>query len=305
MVDEQRQTDAGEPTGDQPPTTTSAGNGFDLGAFVTEGWGGGQASIEDVLENAKKLFNRLRGPVLLAWFMVAAGVLAFDLAEAILNTIAYLLGGGILSLVVTIVWIPVMLIALVVYPLLTVTQWSLFRPLRTRFMGGSPAGDSVKKVFSEAWERWVPVAITTLLTGVATTVGLLACVLPGLFIGFLLWMATYLVATRDDLSPVNAMKRSAVLAKKYWKLLLVAWAAMFVGVICFAMVTGLFQVMLAIAGTHTGPIYYLGGALFGWTGYAIWMFLAFIGMSSVYLTVDLAEQDEGSSNSGGDTEVAW
>jgi len=301
MVEQQQSGD------DQPPVTTNSSEGFDPGEFFTEGWGGGEATFDDVLANARLLIERLRGPILIAWLMVAGGVLAFDLAEAMLNTLAYLMGGGVFYILTTVVWIPFMLVALVAYPILSVIQFSLFRPLRTRVVEGPVESDSVGKVFDEARERWIMVGVTMLLTSVITMVGMFACLLPGLFAMFLLWMANYLVATRDDLSPIDAMKRSAALAKKYWEVLLVAFGAMFLGGLCFAMVLGMFQVLLSIIGTHAPPVMFIGRALFMWTGYVLWMFLAFVGMAAVYITVDLEEHGSAGqpSASSDGSDVEW
>lgn len=301
MVEQQESGD------DQPPVTTNSSEGFDPGEFFTEGWGGGEATFDDVLANARILIERLRGPILIAWLMVAGGLLVFELVEAMLTTTAHALGDGIIWGLIFVVWIPLKLVEVVAYPILMVTQLSLFRPLRTRVVEGPVEADSVGRVFNEAKQRWVMVAVTVLLTSIVTMVGTVACIIPGLFATFLLWMANYLVATRDDLSPIDAMKRSATLAKKYWQVLLVAFGAMFLGAICFFMVFGLYRVLISVIGAYTGPVVFIGGALFTWAGFALWMFLAFVGMAAVYITVDLEEHGSAGqpSASSDGSDVEW
>lgn len=59
--------------------------------------------------------------------------------------------------------------------------------------------------------NWLNVLLLSLIVGAATTVGLILCVIPGLVIMFLTYLATYALVDGDGQSPIEAIKQSVSL----------------------------------------------------------------------------------------------
>jgi hypothetical protein len=141
-----------------------------------------------------------------------------------------------------------LLLAILLIPLQIIgtflAQAALIPIVGDRALGGSMQ-------WQQAWalvaKRIVPIVITSILAGLAVGLGLIACVVPGLVLGFLFALSTPVVMLEGK-SGVDALKRSAALVKAHWVNVLIVLIvyALVIG-ISSAIVTAIFHGFLGIA----------------------------------------------------------
>lgn len=141
------------------------------------------------------------------------------------------------------------------------TQIALERPLAHRLFDRTVDYGGVVDTIKGVLSKIVAVFITTFLMGIATGVGLLCCVIPGLVIAFLLAQAPYLVAVHDR-GVTDALKESFERGKKHWHLVLMFFAP----VIAIALIIWGF---VGVGSLIAGMIPYIGPLIvpvFEWVG---------------------------------------
>lgn len=178
------------------------------------------------------------------------------------------------------------LIALIAYPLTLLICTVYYGSMRVigevdRRGGGVSFGEGGSLIL----ERFIPTGIATLLFFLATFVGSMCCVVPGLVAMFFLYLAPYIVAARGE-SVGSAISQSTDWAKRHWVLLLMICGIAMVGGLGFVLIQtvalALFHGALGTTGVYLG---YLATWCFAAVvGYFMWLYTG-----SVLVTIDRAE----------------
>ena len=245
-----------------------------------EGWGTGDASVDEVIENVKRVFRAFQGQLMVAWLALAGVTLIFAVIEMTFALLSSVVGVGIFGLLV----VPVSLVGGLAGLVVLAAQFSLYSPLRQKIFAGFDPGDwqtAIKSNLSSV----VRILLTILVLGVGTGVGMMCCVIPGLVVAFFGSMAPYLMATRPELDMVDAFKRSYVLAKRYWMIFVVTIGALMgAGLIagCFFGAAGTMNTMLGSFGSVLAPG-------FNWVGATLFQLGIFCVWGGVFITVDEKE----------------
>ena len=107
-------------------------------------------------------------------------------------------------MVVTVIY--VLLFSFIVNPL---TQAAIIRAISREYLGNpTTTGES----FKFAFKRLGALIITSIYAGLLIFLGLMLCIIPGIYLAFRYWLATYSVVI-EETSGGAALKRSGVLMK--------------------------------------------------------------------------------------------
>ena len=285
---QQPQQPAGSPGG---PGSGGGGGGNDLGALLTEGWGGGEFDTDVLTRNAKIAFKRALGPVVQAWIGIGLAVLVIELMASFFGIIGYfsdstsIVGAtsairGILTVLET-----------PVYFVMAALQFSLYRPMRRELFEGPGAAGDLKSMVQSASNVALPVLGTQLLVYLIVGIAGMCLVAPGLFAAFILSMSVYMVATRG-LGPFDGMKNSITMVKKYWKTVAVA----FVGIILIGVAGGcvvtVFEFIVGFASQLIRPFDAVVIDLVTWLTSQAGIFGLFVVWSAVFGTIDSYESND-------------
>jgi hypothetical protein len=127
-----------------------------------------------------------------------------------------------------------LLLALLLIPLQVIAHYlaqaALIPIIGDRALGGQMAP---QQAWTRALRKLVPLVVTSILAGIATGIGMIACILPGLILVFLFAFAAPVVLL-EGRSAVDALKRSATLVRNHWLNTLII--SIVLGVIIFGVV---------------------------------------------------------------------
>lgn len=270
-------------TGFHPP-----GGGPPLDA-VTEGWGGGpEVTLDDVVDRLKLVANRAMGPILKAWLAVGAVILAFQLFDALLGIVNYFVDSVAVSGVIVTISMIMGFVSWIVSIAAGALQLAMFKPLHRTIFEGEHVYSGPMDVINEAKGPFVGILIATVVIGALTTFGIACCIVPGLFIGFVLCQTPYILATQDvDL--MEAASRSFSLNKTYWIPVLIALGAIFViGSIAGCFVTaGGFAIGLASSFLYPFSLVFIAGMY--WLFVQAGMFGIFLVHAALFSTLETKE----------------
>jgi hypothetical protein len=295
--DTRPETDGEYPEDSMPQTTDSGTAGM---SGIDEGWGAGEATIDEVVENVRKFFELFKGEILTAWIVYAAASLVLETIDIGIQSIAALLGGG--GAVFAIVMLPVMILVGLAYPLITAGQLTLYGPMRDRvFHGTEPSG--WRPAIEQGLSRFWPVLGAMLLIGIIIPLG---CIFLGLVIAFFAIMAPYYLATRASMAFVDAFKKSYEMAKKYWDIFAITIGALLAAGLLFGCI---FSCGWALDAAPE-PLATIFGGYATWLAATVFQFGIFVVWGGVFTTVDAHETGEefelpgsesgrGASGSGG------
>ncbi len=231
-----------DPGGSYGPPPKQNGPSTDM---ITEGWGGGEeVTFDEVLDRLKLVAKRAQGPVLTAWLMAGAVLLAFDLLGGLLHVVNYFIDSVAVSGALGIVEMVLGFVASVAGFLVVSLQLGLMKPLYRQVFGGQSSVTTPKEALNESKGVFGPMLIVSLIIGLAMGIGGMCCLVPGIFLAFVFCQAPYLVATKG-LSPLDAIQTSLQINKQYWQVILVAVVGM------------------AIAGVIGGVVMVIGGGIVG------------------------------------------
>jgi hypothetical protein len=277
--DKRRETNGEHPESSVPQTTDSGTAGV---SGIDEGWGAGEATIDDVVENVRKFFELFKGEVLTAWIAYAVALLALETVEIGIQSVAELLGGA--GAIFSIVMLPVVIVVGLAYPLVTAGQLTLYGPMRERiFHGSEPSGwmPAIKQGLS----RFLPVLGAMLLIGIIIPLG---CVIPGLVVAFFAIMAPYYLATRESIGFVGAFTRSYEMAKKYWDIFAITIGALLASGLLFGCIFSCGWAFDALP----EPLATIFGGYATWLAATVFQFGIFVVWGGVFTTVDAHETGE-------------
>lgn len=200
-------------------------NPFEGWSPINEGWNPGDISTEDILANLKTVAKNFLGPVAMLLGILWGAKILITLLVGSMQIVGQVAEVPVLFTVagfVSLLGIPIALIVGLI-------QSSLYRPIQLQAFEGKAFVSGVGDVVRLAKEVLAKVLITSLLFGVATAIGGLACGI-GMFVPlFFFAQAPYLAAT-TELRPTECMRRSYELNKAYYMPVLIALAiSMFVG----------------------------------------------------------------------------
>lgn len=258
--------------------TTGAGGVSGLG----DGWGTGSASVDEVFENVKAVFQGMQGEILKAWLAIVAVLFLAESAEVFIYTMVEMTGalGGLIAIFA---W-PIAALLYFLSIVASAAQLTLFGPLRDKvFHGIEP--DGWMEAFRAQSGRFLSVlgAVAALTFVIPCT-----CVLPGLALAFFGCMAPYIAAT-EEIGVFDAFKKSYERAKSYWQVLVITIGALIgAGLLlgCFAsagnFVAGMLPDVLQIFVHHYAY----------WVGMVVFQFLIFVVWGGVFVTVDAAESGQ-------------
>ncbi len=194
---------------------------FEGWSAINEGWDSGSVmTLNDILANVKTTARNFFGPVA----MVLVGMWAIKALLSFLVGVV-LIGGQVTN--VEMLYTAGSWLGYLGYPLVVVislVQLSLYRPLQLQAFEGREFVSGAGDVFKLSREVLGKVAVTTLIYGVASTLGLIGCLIGALIPIFFFCQAPYLAAT-TELSPGECMRRSYELAKAYYMPVLAAIVA--------------------------------------------------------------------------------
>ena len=257
------------------------GGGSDDNMGIGDGWGEGDASIDEVVENVKRVFQAFKGEVMFAWLALAGVALIFALLETGLALMSALMPDlGVFS----ILQIPVSFLGGLVGVGIVAVQFSLYRPLKRKVFESFDPGDwqtALKSNLSPV--LWI--LLTILVLGFGTSIGTVCCIVPGLFVAFLGSMAPYLMATRPNIDMMDAFKTSYVLAKKYWQIFAITIGALIGAGLVAGCFLGIASVLVSVLGSF-GAVLSPG---LGWIGTTLFQLGVFIVWGGVFMTVDEKE----------------
>ena len=240
---------------------------FEGWSAINEGWDSGAGiSVNDILANLKTSARNFAGPVALALMLIWAVKALVSLAVGTFMIVGQVAGVGALFTVASIIGyagIPLVIIIMLV-------QMSLYRPVQLQAFEGREFVGGIGDAFRLSKEVAGKVALTTLLYGLASAIGAIACLVGMLIPLFFFCQAPYLAAT-TELRPWECMRRSYELAKAYFMPVLAAIVASF-GIAallngCGALIVGAIGGLVSQASPGAGYlIIALGGDLFGFLG---------------------------------------
>jgi hypothetical protein len=266
-----------QPPGGGPPTD-----------LVTEGWGGGpEVTTDEVVERLKLVFARAKGSILKAWLGIAAVLLVFEMLQASLRVVSYFLDNIAVSAALGTIGMVIGLIAWVVGIGASAMQLSLLKPLHRAIFEGAHAVGGPKEVLQEAAGVFVPVFLAMLLVSVSS-LGLLCCIVPGLFLLFVFCQAPYLAATQG-LDPIAALKRSFYLNKTYWMVILAAFAAMLVVGLIAGCFLGVSNAVLGWMSSFLRPFNWIVLSGLTWVFLQFFMFGVLLVHASIFSTIESKE----------------
>lgn len=264
--------------GSPPP---SGGGGNDVQALITEGWGGGKKiEFDEVIARLKLVAKTMLGPVLIAWFGVAALMLVFDMLTGVLNIADYFIKNLAVSSALRLIEKIVGVAEYPLYYIVFAMQVAMFKPMHTAIFQGKEALGGPVDVLKSAAGVFLYTLATLLLIALAFSIGGLCCVVPGIALSFVFCQAPYFVATQG-LDPIEAIKRSFEVNKTYWQVILAAVVGIAVFGAAGGCVRGIFGWIIGLASSFLYPFNYLFIDFFTWLGIEI----AFLGIFVVQMTI--------------------
>jgi|GEM_PF-6115566 len=268
----------------QPPSFQGAGSASGAASTsFTEGWGtGATASFDELKARFGLVFKRAKGSILKAWLALSILPLIFAILGGVLSIVGYYLPG-----VAFVGAIGTMILSLILMPLtlaLSVAQMALFRPMHARIfedareqMGVLDTIKSVKGVF-------VATLLVCVIVGFGTSVGLLFCILPGLFIGFMLSQSIYLAAGRG-LGPMDAVTQSFELTKAHFVSVAMVVGALF----CMGIVVAMVVFPMSLVAAFIAPFGDLISGVVNWGIVQVFSFSAFLLQTTVFSVIESKE----------------
>ncbi|MBA2661079.1 MAG: hypothetical protein H0U74_02195 [Bradymonadaceae bacterium] len=252
-----------------------------------------EATFGDVIDNAKLLLERSKGPLLYGW-LIAAGVELMLVIMLIAAAIVLAMGvtsagSGSLGLfgLASIGSFFIGLLGIVSLVLVNAVRTAFYRPMRLVMLHGPQAVPDVQTLIRMAMERAVNVLLVSCATGVVVMVGMLFCIVPGFIAAFLLLPAAYLAATRDDLDLVSAMKEAVEIAKANVPVLL-ACVVVLIGV---GFAVGIFGAIINFAATmavgHWGQYVAQIGQ---WGATTVVGYIGWIALGAAFITIDFNDK---------------
>jgi hypothetical protein len=270
---------------------SGGGGGNDIGAMLTEGWGGGEFDTDILMRNIKIAFKRAIGPVLYSWVIIAAATLMVDLVSSFFSIVAYYaddpaIASGVLGLqgIFALLSIPLSF-------LIGALQFSLYRPMRRELFEGAGAGGDLKSMLESASSVALPVLGTQLLVMLVAGIAGICFVFPGLFAAFILSMSVYLVATRG-IGPIAGMKYSITLVKKYWQTVAVAFVGAIVVGVAGGCIVNIFGWIIGLASSVIRPFNSLVLPMVAWVISTAGVFGWFVIWTGVFATIDSYESGD-------------
>lgn len=247
-----------------------ADNNFDVNAFA------------DVL---KLTFNRLKdGPVLIALVGLASISLLWSLMTGGIEFIAYLIAGGTVASILSIMGTVVGILMAPLFFVVTIAQWALYRPAAHSLFDGSIEVSNPVDVIKSTTGVMIPVGVTMIIVSVGSTIGLVFCILPGLAIGFLFIQAPYLAAVHDR-GVVDALKESFERGKKHWHVVVMAVALMFVVAAASGMIYGCVGTVVGFI----GAINLFAAPVLQWLSTTLLAVAGFVIYTGAFATIDELE----------------
>lgn len=276
--------------GAQPPDSgpdTSGGEDGDGMSDIGDGWGEGDASLDDVIDNVKIVFKGFQGEILKAWLALFAVVLLVETFEIVVYAIASV--GGLLGTTISLVMWPVSSLLGLVTIAVSGVQLALFGPLKARVIDGVDPG-SFTTLLKDGATTSLPIIGSVFVLVLADAC---CCMIPGLILVFFGAMAPYLLATRE-IGFVDAFKQSYEYAKRHWEVFAVTIGALVATWFITGCCTGVgTTVHSATWSRHYWSIAEILG--YGVRQYAWWVAIGiiqigvFIVWGGVFVTVDAEE----------------
>ena len=233
--------------------------------------------IQELVDTFRRLFRDGLSMLALPWLAIAAVDLVFvGISIAVILAVGAEVGRGGYGLVQFIGIIQAIVVLTLRIALLSVLREMAFK--------GPTAVTSYSEVLRLSGHRLGASLGITVVFGIALTVGLALCVLPGLLVLFFFAFAPFLVAAKG-LGVFESLGESARWAQREWALLVTAFAVAFVALAGLACVTG---VITAIGGQTVLAITF--GLAGGWVVNTILGYLAFLWWGSVYVIAEEREQ---------------
>lgn len=297
--DGQSSTDQGQQN--QPvPQSSGPSSGAQSGiSGIDEGWGAGEATFDEVIDNVKTFFQSMQGPLLMAWLAYAGLTLLLQTFDIGLYFLAWAFGalGGIVSLIL----IPFSILVSLAYFAVTAGQLTLYGPMRERVLHGVDP-DSWTAGIKEGLGRILPVLVALAAIGVLTSILSLCLFVPGLAFAFFTVMAPYLLATREEMPLGKGFTESYELSKKYWKIIAITIGALFAAGMVGGCFLGVGAGMAAFLPEPIGPIF---SDLSMWLGTTLFQFGIFVVWGGVFTTVDAHESGETVQSASLDVDQEW
>ncbi len=251
---------------------------------------GRPASIDESFSNIGTLFKRSMGSLGMAWVAIFVVSIIMGLPKMFLDLVVRdiipvdlpdISPMAMLALTITFT-----LASMIGTFALAGISMGLYRPMRTAMVEGKASIGGLSDVIRSASTRLLPTLGVLFLMTVAIFVGTLMCIIPGIIAAFLLCMAPYLVATRDELGVMDSLKQSVRLAQENFVAILVPIILIIVVVlpIQFVIVALMAGSMLAL-----GPVTMVAFVPVSWLvgfvlNYAIW-----IVFGATYITIETAD----------------
>lgn len=252
-------------------------------AFLTEGWGAGQAiSFGEFKARFRLVFERSKGSILKAWVALGLLPLIFAILGGVLSILGYYIPviafvGGIGTVILRLFLLPLTVV-------LGIAQMTLLRPLYARIfedpreqMGVLDTIKSVKGVF-------VATLLVSIIVMVGSGLGLLFCILPGIVIAFMLSQSLYLAAGQG-LGPIEAVTRSFELNKTHFMSVLMIVGALF----CMAIIGAAIITPVALVSAMIAPFGGLLSGVINWGVMQVFSFVAFLLQATVFSAIESKE----------------
>lgn len=275
--------------GDDPEGSDGA-EGFEVGTVgsgrsnrhILEGWGGGGATIGEVISNAGKAFGQFRGPLLTAWLLLWGALLATTVSFEGIQLLVEGGGQGMqgeLDDAFT-------ALESIAYSLVVAAQMTLYGPFYRIWRGGEPPLTWFEALGENIGRFWWLLLAFFLLSQVVSW-GCCCCFLPGLLLAPIGSMTPYLLATRPNLAFDDAIEAAYILTKRYWS---VFYPVMIVSVLmvvtlfcCSGLSVGMsFEIQFGLSPTVvTGVAILVGLSVAQLAGFFLW--------TGLFVTVDQKE----------------
>ena len=270
-----------ERTGNRPEEQPQRVERTDTGAdeaLLTEGWNSGGVLFQEMIDNLKVVFERLKGPILSAWIVLIGISLGLTMIIEVVELLLTSMAGSVGSIIV----IPLALAVGLAGIIISLYQTALFGTGRRAVLDRDPPRD-ISATLQDASGRVIRVAIA--VVGIILAQVALFCTV------FLVMLALapvpYIAATRKSM-PMGDVFRMGFTWFKHYVLTFVGIfaatiAAAFVvscpfGVINAAAVAVLPEQLSSLIGTGVGIA--IGGVI---------QFAYFVVMGTLFYTIDAKE----------------
>lgn len=265
------------PGGAPPPNYNSGSSG------LTEGWGeGASLGFDEIKARFSLVFGRAKGSILMAWVVLGLLPLTLALVGSVLSITAHF--APVIAIVGVIGVAILNFFLLPVSIALTIAQLSLLKPLHRRIFEDAHVQMGVMDTIKSTRGVFFSVLGVSMLAGVASFVGTLFCLIPGLVIGFLLMQSVYLAAGQE-LGVMEAMAQSYELNKRYFMSVLLVVAAG----ICSVLLGSAILVPTAFVAAFTEPFGGLLTAPVNWFVMQAVSFVAFLVQATIYSCIETKE----------------